>query len=175
MGAALRKLVKAMGFAAILLGLMGAAQAQSEDQASFGHTIMVTPDETRGNIACFHCSVYVRGTVKGDIAAFDGRIAVEGTVTGDMAAFWGDVRLGDSAQVGGDIAVFGGAVKRSPGAAVHGQVASFGRGQAIAFMIFVLASFVLVIGLLVWLVVWLLRRPSEPLARPVTRGPNHSS
>jgi cytoskeletal protein CcmA (bactofilin family) len=175
MRTALRKSVRVMAFAAIFLSLMGVAPAQPEDQVGVGRTITVAADETRGDIACFQCFVYVRGTVRGDIADFGGRVAVEGKVTGDVAAFWGDVRLGDSAQVGGDVTALGGVVKRSPGAAVHGDLASFGRGQAIVVLIIALASFVLVLGLVVWLVVWLVRRPGAPQAQPMVRGPDNSA
>ncbi len=164
----LRKSAQAMAVILLLLGLARPAPAQ-EDQVGFARTITVAPGETRGDIACMRCSVYVRGTVKGDIAAIDGRVVIEGTVTGDTALVWGDIRLGDAAHVGGDIAVFGGVVKRSPTATLRGDVAEFTRKQAMAGIFFSLAGCLIFFALLVWLVVWLIRRGRTAPVQQVVR------
>ncbi|MGZ4820999.1 MAG: hypothetical protein ACXVZR_09375 [Terriglobales bacterium] len=148
-----------LAFAAVVfLGLASLSFAQDNDEVAIGRTITVAPNETRGDIACVHCSVYVRGTVKGDVAVLDGRIVIEGVVTGDVALAWGNLRLGDGAQVGGDVAAFGGDVKRSPSASVRGDQASFPRGKLLVAAIFALACFGAVIVLIIWLFVWLFQR-----------------
>ena len=169
MTATLRKSAPGIAVVLLLLGLARPASAQG-DQVGFARAITVAPGETRGDIACMRCSVYVRGTVKGDIAAIDGQVIIEGTVTGDTALVWGDIRLGDAAHVGGDIAVFGGAVKRSPTATVRGDVAEFTRKQAMAAILFSLAVCFILFALLVWLVVWLIRRGrTAPVQQQVVR------
>ncbi|MGZ4818142.1 MAG: hypothetical protein ACXVZJ_05925, partial [Terriglobales bacterium] len=53
-----------LAFAAVVfLGLASLSFAQDNDEVAIGRTITVAPNETRGDIACVHCSVYVRGTV----------------------------------------------------------------------------------------------------------------
>ena len=166
MKAAWHKCAPVMACIAVLLGLSGVGLAQG-DQVGFGRAITVEPGETRGDISCFDCAVYVRGMVKGDIAVFGGRVVLEGTVTGDVALFWGDVHMDDNAQVRGDVAVFGGALKKSPSATIGGDQASFSREQAIAGAIIALALMGGAIGLLVWLIAS--RRqptvPGQPIAR----------
>lgn len=159
-----------LAFAATgFLGLASLSFAQDNDDVAIGRTITVAPNETRGDIACVHCSVYVRGLVKGDIAVFDGRIVIEGVVTGDVALAWGNLRLGDGAQVGGDVAAFGGEVKRSPSATVRGDQASFPRGKFMVAAIFALACFGAVIVLILWLLMWLFQR-GRPGPAPQVAG-----
>ena len=168
MTATLRK----MRVTAVLIAfvcLAGVAVAQEGDQVAIGRTITVAPGETRGDIACVRCSVYVRGTVKGDIAVMSGRIVIDGAVTGDVAIFWGDVRIGEGASVGGDIAAMGAEVKRSPTATVRGSVATISRGQALAGMIVALACTIAALGLFIWLLIWLVRRRRAVPAQPVAR------
>jgi|ERR1043165_4994885 len=146
-----------------------AASAEENDIAAVGRSITVAPGETRGDIACVHCTVYVRGTVKGDIAVFDGRIVVDGEVTGDIALFWGMVRLGDNSQVGGDIAVAGGELKKSPTASVHGQQVNFSRGQMVVGAVFAFVGLLVAIALIIWLIVVLFRRGRAPQQQVVRR------
>ena len=141
---------------ALILALAPTAVAQQTDQerVEFGRNITVASGESVGDVSCFNCSVYVRGTVNGDIAVFGGRVVVEGKVKSDIAVFWGTVRLEDGAQAGGDVAVFGGAIKRAPTASVHGEIVSFGRG----WVLLPVVIFVVIIWLVVALVVWLITR-----------------
>jgi len=138
----------------LTLTLSTAARAKKPDQdrVEFGHNITVAPGQSVGDISCFNCSVYVRGTVNGDIAVFGGRVVLEGKVKSDIAVFWGTVRLEDGAQAGGDVAVFGGAVRKAPTAAVHGDVTSFGRGWVLLPVLVLVAIVWLMVVLIVWLV-----------------------
>ena len=144
------------------------AQKTDEDRAEFGHNITIQAGETSGDIACFNCSVYVRGRVNGDIAVFGGRVVVEGSVKRDIAVFWGNVRIEDGGQAGGDIAVFGGNIRRAPTAAVHGQVVSFGRGWVLLPVIVLVVIVWLLVALIVWLVTYN-RRASMGAAGQPTR------
>jgi len=128
------------------------AQKSDEDRVEFGHNITVQEGQTAGDISCFNCSVYVRGTVNGDIAVFGGRVVVEGSVKHDIAVFWGTVRLEDGAEAGGDVAVFGGTIKRASTATVHGDTVSFGRVWALLPVGIVVAIVWLIIALIVWLI-----------------------
>jgi hypothetical protein len=164
----LRKTARVIAAGIVFFSLTAVALAQG-DQVAIGRTITVAPGETRGDIACLHCSVYVRGAVKGDIAVLWGRVVIEGTVTGDVALIGGDLRIGDGAQVGGDVAIVGGQLKKSPSAAVRGEQASFTRRQLIVGTIFALACMGVVIALFVLLMVWLFRRRRAVPAQQVVR------
>ena len=136
----------------LVLATAAFPQKSDEDRVEFGHNITVQEGQTAGDISCFNCSVYVRGTVNGDIAVFGGRVVVEGSVKHDIAVFWGTVRLEDGAQAGGDVAVFGGAIRRAPTATIHGDTVSFGRVWALLPVGIVVVIVWLIIALIVWLV-----------------------
>ncbi|MGC2323115.1 MAG: polymer-forming cytoskeletal protein [Terriglobales bacterium] len=142
------------------------AQQADQDRVEFGRNINVKAGQSTGDISCFNCSVYVRGTVNGDIAVFGGRVVVEGKVKSDIAVFWGTVRLEDGAQAGGDVAVFGGALKRAPTASVHGDVVSLGRGWVIIPVVVLVAIAWLIIALIVWLVTRGRRAPVGAAGQP---------
>ena len=136
----------------LVLGVATFAQKSDEDRVEFGHNITVQEGQTAGDISCFNCSVYVRGTVNGDIAVFGGRVIIEGSVKHDIAVFWGTVRLEDGAAAVGDVAVFGGAIKRAPTATIHGDTIAFGRVWALLPVGVVVVVVWLIIALIVWLV-----------------------
>jgi len=136
----------------LVLSAAAFAQKSDEDRVEFGRNITVPEGQTAGDISCFNCSVYVRGTVNGDIAVFGGRVVVEGSVKHDIAVFWGTVRLADGAEAGGDVAVFGGAIKRAPTAMIHGETVAFGRVWALLPVGIVVVIVWLIIALIVWLV-----------------------
>lgn len=136
----------------LVLSAAAFAQKSDEDRVEFGRNITVQEGQTTGDISCFNCSVYVRGTVNGDIAVFGGRVVVEGSVKHDIAVFWGTVRLEDGAEAGGDVAVFGGAIKRAPTATIHGDTVAFGRVWALLPVGIVVVIVWLIIALIVWLV-----------------------
>lgn len=140
-------------FVLVFLALSISAVAQNpEDRAEFGRNITVEQGQSAGDIACFNCSVYVRGNVNGDIAVFAGRVVVEGKVKGDIATFWGNVRVEDAGQIGGDVAVLGGVLRRAPTAVVGGQVVAFGRGWVLIPVLIMIAIVWLLVALIVWLV-----------------------
>ena len=90
----------ALVFVVLLLGLSLPGVAQNaEDRAEFGRNITVEQGQNAGDIACFNCSVYVRGNANGDIAVFAGRVVVEGKVKGDVAVFWGNVRIEEAVKL----------------------------------------------------------------------------
>ena len=136
----------------LVLATAAFAQKSDEDRVEFGHNITVQEGQTAGDISCFNCSVYVRGTVSGDIAVFGGRVVVEGSVKHDIAVFWGTVRLEDGAEAGGDVAVFGGTIKKAATATIHGDTVSFGRVWALLPVGIVVVIAWLIIALIVWLV-----------------------
>jgi len=131
------------------------------DRTQMGRNIVVGPDEQVGDATCFGCSIRVKGQVSGDVTAFGGSIVVEdhGQISGDTTSFGGDIRLEDQVKVDGDVTVFGGHIRRDPGAIIGGSVTNMSGGGWI-FLIFV-APFI-VLGLLVWFVVWLVRRFTRP-------------
>mgnify|MGYP005812158135 CR=1 FL=1 len=148
----------------LALCISAIAQQTDQDRAQFGRNITVEPGQSSGDIACFNCSVYVRGTVKGDVAVFGGRLAVDGAVQGDVAVFWGDARLAEGSSVGGDMAVLGGRIIRAPTAVIRGETARLGRGWIFIPLIFA----ILVIGAIMAFIVWLVTRsrPAGPVGAP---------
>jgi hypothetical protein len=139
----------------------------SHDRTQFGHDVTVGSDEKVAEVTCFGCSVRVRGHVNGDVTTFGGGVVVEqgAFVGGDTTTFGGDVRLDAGASVK-DVTIFGGRVRRDPQASVGGDVTTFAGGAALwLFIIFGLPF--LVLGALIALIVWLIRRsrrPSVPMA-----------
>ena len=134
----------------------------SHDRTQFGHDVTVGADEEVTEVTCFGCSVRVRGNVSGDVTTFGGTILVEegGEIGGDSTSFGGDVRLDSGAKVE-SITVFGGKIRRDPGASVSGDVTTFAGGAALwLFLIFGFPF--LILGGIVWLIVWLVRRFSQP-------------
>ena len=142
----------------------------SHDRTQFGHDITIGADESASEATCFGCSVHVRGRVDGDVTTFGGSVVVEqdASVGGDTTIFGGDVRLDGGATVKA-VTVFGGRVRRDPGAEVEGDVTNFAGGAGLwLFLIFGL-PFVL-LGAVIALIVWLVRRfarPSVPVAARV--------
>ena len=125
--------------------------------------IWVQPGEKTGDLACFNCSIHVRGEVAGDVAAMHGNVVVEpqGQISGDIASFFGDVQVENDAHVAGDVAAMGGKIRRDPRGAIGGDQAAFPR---ILFLLIMLAPLV-VLGLIVALIVWLVQRRRQPLPR----------
>jgi hypothetical protein len=138
------------------------------DRAGFGNDITVAEGETAGDIACAFCSVHIHGDVKGDIAVAYGSIDVDGgrSIGGDVAALGADLKLGPGSWVGGDVAMAAGDVIAAPGATIHGSSAV---SPSRIWMLLPLSPF-LVLGGLIWLIVWLVRRnryqfPAYPQGR----------
>jgi hypothetical protein len=155
-------LISFVGFAV----LCAPALAQgSHDRTHFGHDITVGPDETVSEVTCFGCSVRVRGHVESDVTTFGGSVIVEdaGEIASDLTSFGGDIRLDKGSKVN-NVTLFGGRVRRDPEAAVEGDVTTF-TGSYWMFLIFGLPF--LVVGAVIALIVWLVRRLTRP-AMPVT-------
>jgi hypothetical protein len=138
------------------------------DRASFGGDITVAEGETVGDIACVFCDVRIHGDVKGDVAVAYGSIEVDPghSISGDVAALGADLKLGPGSWVGGDVALAAGEVKAEPGAMIHGSNA------VSPSRLWMLLPFtpLLILGGLIWLVVWLVRRnryrfPAYPQGR----------
>lgn len=168
-----------MGFSAVrwlirfslATALAASAMAQgSHDRTQFGHEITIGADESASEATCFGCSVHIRGRVDGDVTTFGGSIVIErdGSVGGDTTTFGGNVRLDGGAKVKA-VTVFGGRVHRDPGAEVDGDVTNFAGGPALWLFLIFGMPFVL-LGALIALIVWLVRRftrPTVPVAARV--------
>ena len=143
--------------------LASSASAQgSHDRTQFGHDINVGSDETVAEVTCFGCSVRIRGRVDGDVTTFGGSIVIErdAEVGGDATSFAGDVRLDGGARVK-DVTIFGGRIRRDPQSSVEGDVTTFAGGAGLwLFIIFGLPF--LVLGAIIALIVWLVRRSRRP-------------
>ena len=164
--ASLSRLFSALVLVALAFSVPALAGG-SHDRTQFGHDVTVGPDEQVTEVTCFGCSVRVRGSVAGDVTTFGGTILVEdgGQIAGDLTSFGADVRLDSGSQVQ-SITVFGGKIRRDPGASVSGDVTTFAGGAALwLFLIFGLPFVIL--GGIIALIVWLVRRFSHP-AIPVT-------
>src|SRR5215469_15855706 len=101
------------------------AIARSDDsrpaeRSQTNRDIWVQPGEKTGDLACFNCSIHIRGEVAGDVAAFHGNVNVESQaqIAGDIASFFGDVHVENDAHVTGDVAAMGGKIRRDPRAAI---------------------------------------------------------
>ena len=140
--------------------------ADAGDRTQFGHDIVVASNEKVTDVTCFGCSVRIRGQVTSDVTTFGGMVVVEedGQVTGDTTSFGGDVRLDSGAKLS-NLTVFGGKIHRDPAASITGDVTTFAGGAALwLFIVFGLPF--LLLGALIALIFWLVRRYSRP-AMPV--------
>jgi cytoskeletal protein CcmA (bactofilin family) len=152
----------------VLLGAVSSAAfaVDSHDRTEWGHNITIGPGDEATELTCFGCSVRIRGHVSGDVTVFGGSIILEdkGEMGGDATAFAGEVRLEKDVRVGGDVTAFGGRIRRDSTAIVGGDVTNFaGTG----WLVLVFGLPLLMLGALVALIVWLIRRlmhPAIPLA-----------
>jgi len=145
---------------------MATAGKSLHDRTQFGRNISIGPGEEVNEVTCFACSIHVRGHVASDATAFGGSIVIEdqGQVDGDATAFGGNARLDKGTKVGGDVTLFGGQVRRDPSATVGGDVTVMG-GPGWVVVIFALP--LVFLALFVFLIVWLVRRMTQPRL-PVT-------
>ncbi len=139
----------------------------SRDRTQFGHDISIAPGEEVSDVTCFACSVRVRGHIAGDVTTFGGSVVVEddGQIAGDMTSFGGDVRLDKGVKIAGDVTVFGGRLRRDSEAVVNGDVTNF-SGTGWLFLVFGLPLVILgaLLALVIWLVRRVIRRPAMPVA-----------
>ena len=136
------------------------------DRTQVGRNINIGADEEVSEATCFGCSIRVRGHVSGDVTAFGGSVVIEdqGQVGGDLTTFGGNLRLGKDTNVSGDVTVFGGRIQRDPAATVGGDVTTMGGP---GWLIVILLTPLIFLGVFVLLIVWLIRR----LLRPTTPLP----
>jgi hypothetical protein len=144
----------------LILGLTLPASALTQpnpSQVQTNRDIHVQLGQKMSDLACFNCSIYVRGQVAGDVFALHGNVIVEtgGVVAGDVSTVWGDIRVQDGAAIAGDAAAIAGEVRRQPGASISGDVASMG-GKG--WLLLVILVSLLVPGLIVVLIIWLVHR-----------------
>jgi len=142
-------------------GISTVAVAESPDRTQFGRDISVGASEEVSDVTCFGCSIRVRGHVAGDVTAFGGSIVVEdqGQIDGDATTFAGGVRLGRQTKVDGDLTVFGGGIRRDPEATVGGSTTNFGVPISLLFLLVIPCA---VLGGLIALVVFVIRRVTRP-------------
>lgn len=154
-----RSLLSILSFA--ILAVPAFAQG-SHDRTQFGHDIIVASGEKVSDATCFGCSVRIRGQVRGDVTTFGGSVMVEhdGMIAGDTTSFGGDVRLDGGASVK-DVTVFGGRVRRDSQATVGGDVTTFAGGAAF-WLVLIFGLPFIILGAVIALIIWLVRRLSRP-------------
>lgn len=151
----LRKFV-VMSLVFIAIAVTPSLLLAQNDRVHFFQDINVGPDEHVGSLVCLACSIHMAGT-SGDTVAILGSIMVDGTIHGDAVAVAGGIKLGEDATVSGDTVGLGWGISRHPNATVKGEVVS--QSGPLLFAAIVIIPFLPII-LIVWLVVWLLRRPA---------------
>jgi cytoskeletal protein CcmA (bactofilin family) len=148
-------------------GLSVAAHARNSSSITrFGNNISIGPTDEVSDLTCFGCNIRIRGLVAGDVTTFGGSITVEdqAQIAGDVTSLGGNLRLDKAVKVSGDVTIIGGTLDRAPEAGIGGDVTTFsGRG----WLLLVVASPFLVLGLLLALVIWLIQRIRRP-AVPAT-------
>ncbi|HTW61457.1 MAG TPA: hypothetical protein VMD55_06570 [Terracidiphilus sp.] len=155
--------------------LLGAALAAcavparaDEDAVEFFHNIEVTQDAPVADAVCFFCNVSVDGKVNGDVVVFFGNVRLNGDVQGDLVKFFGNVTAADNSSVGGDLVSFFGNVRLGENVAVgqdltclfgdiHSAQSATVHGDRVAIPAMVLYLPVLVVGLVVWVIIYELR------------------
>lgn len=131
------------------------------EHTQFGRDIHIAADERSGDATCFGCSIYIRGQINGDATTFGGSVVLEegASVTGDVTTFGGGIRAQAGSSALGDATTFGGYIRRDPTAKIGGDVTSFG---GFGWFIAILALPLLFLAGIVALIVWLIRRSSQP-------------
>jgi hypothetical protein len=127
------------------------------DRSSFGGDIVIQKGETARNVACMACSVYVHGAVSGNIAVMMGDVVVDGTVDGRVAVALGDIKVQQGGVIEGDTAIALGSTEVN-GGSLEGRQARASSGPIVAVLLFPL----LVVALVVWFLIWIIRRSRAP-------------
>jgi len=156
-------------FSLVAIVASSASAQGSHDRTQFGHDVSVGSDEEVSEVTCFGCSVRIRGHVNGDVTTFGGSIVLErdAEVGGDTTSFAGNVRLDGGAKVKA-VTIFGGRLRRDPQASVEGDVTTFAGGVGLWLFIIFGLPFV-VLGALIALIVWLIRRSRRPVVPMAAR------
>jgi len=138
-------------------GLTAFARGNSgNDRVAFGSSIKVAEGQEADDIACAFCSVQIDGEVTGDVAVFMGSVTVAPghSIAGDAALAGGDLNLGEGATLNGDVAIVGGRANVADGASIHGDRAVIPPPLGTLIL---LSPFIF-LGLLIWLIVYFVRR-----------------
>jgi hypothetical protein len=84
--------------------LVAAAPAQAgDDQIVITGDVVVTREDTVGDVVVGHGSVRIDGRVTGDIVAFDAPVRINGPVEGDVVTFAERAFIGPGGRVDGDV------------------------------------------------------------------------
>jgi hypothetical protein len=156
--------LKALIFTAALVAFAAplTANAQQRERSGAFNDIVVQQGETADKIACFMCTVYVHGTVDGKIAVSLGNVVVDGTVDGKVAIFGGDLKVRSGGVVDGEVAIAGGKAVTDAGGTLGARVKSTSAAPIVAVIVGIFAVPILFLALVIWFIVWLVRRGQQP-------------
>lgn len=159
----MRVLLCAVLLAVLALPAIGFADEGEQDRVQFFKNIDVAQDQQVGDAVCLFCSIRLAGTAKGDVVAILGSIDVQGQANGDVVSVGGRIRLGEDASVKGDTVGIGGGVLRHPNAVANGEVVSQSGPLIVLGLFFgIVVVPLLPLILIIWLIVWLVRRNQRP-------------
>lgn len=135
MNDSMRSVMRLVGAAALLLGLLAvpaAAMAQGEPQPM----VVAAGQVVDGRVATIGQDIVVDGVVTGDVTSWSGDITVNGSVGGDVVSYAGQIFIGSGGRVGGSVLALGGELRGEPGAAIAGEAIEGARGgQAVASVV----------------------------------------
>jgi len=151
-GGAVLVLQAALGLAGVLMASqpMHAESDKDGDRSSVGGDIVIQKGETARNVACVACSVYVHGVVDGKVAVVMGDVVVDGVVNEKVAIVMGDLKVQHGGVVQGGTEVDGGTVE--------GRSVNVPKGPIVLALLFPF----LMLALLIWFIVWIVRRSRSP-------------
>jgi len=151
-----------------LFSSLGNAE-QSGDRVQIGNDIIVQAGENAGDVVCVLCSIRMRGQARGDVVAVAGSVTLEGgaQIGQGVTVVLGSARLQSATQVAGDVVVVGGALRRDPQAVIAGSITSL---EGTGWMVLILLVPLLLLGGIVALFVWLVRRSRQSTPAPAYPG-----
>lgn len=150
----------ALGLAGVLLASQPAHAFDDDhdgDRSSVGSDIVIQKGETARNVACVACSVYVHGEVDGKVAVVMGNVVVDGVIHEKVAIVMGDLKVQQGGVVQGDTAIVMGGTDLD-GGSVEGHSVNVPKGP----IMFALLLPFLMLALVIWLIVWVIRRSRAP-------------
>lgn len=127
------------------------------DRSSVGGDIVIAKGETARNVACVACSVYVHGEVDGKVAVVMGNVVVDGVVHDKVAIVMGSLKVQQGGVVQGDTAIVMGGTDLD-GGSVEGRSVNVPKGPIVVALMFPF----LMLALVIWLIVWVVRRSRSP-------------
>lgn len=106
----------------LLPGIAAATTGSANDaQIVITGSVVVTSDQTVGDVVIFNGPATIDGRVDGSVVVFNGDVTISGSVRRDVVSFNGSVVLAETASVGGNL-VTRTAPEVSPGAQVDGTI-----------------------------------------------------